>query len=158
MTAVLVHCLAVIRRDVRGIPADPDKCAAAALFHDASEIFTGDLPTPVKYFNPDIKASYKEVERISKDKLIRTLPAELIPAYAPLINEDMDACTRELVKAADKLSAYIKCVEELAGGNNEFKKAAEQTRDALNAMALPEVAYFLENFMHSFTLTIDELE
>ena len=158
MVAVLAHALAVIRRDVFGKPADPGLAATAALFHDAPEILTGDLPTPVKYYNPEIRDAYKQVEAFSANKLLGMLPEELRPAYAPLVREDYDPDTHALVKAADKLSAYIKCVEEVKAGNNEFKQAAEQTREALETSPLPEVAYFMEHFLPSFGLTLDELK
>lgn len=158
MVAVLAHGLAVIRRDVFGKPADPGLAAAAALFHDAPEILTGDLPTPVKYYNPEIRDAYKQVEVFSAGKLLDMLPEALRPAYEPLVREDYDPDTRALVKAADKMSAYIKCVEEVKAGNNEFRQAAEQTREALEQSALPEVAYFMEHFLPSFSLTLDELK
>ena len=157
MVAVLAHALAVIRREVFGKPADPGLAAAAALFHDAPEILTGDLPTPVKYYNPEIRDAYKQVEAFSAQKLLGMLPEHLRPAYEPLMSEDYDPSTRELVKAADKLSAYLKCVEEVKAGNNEFRQAAEQTRQALEASDLPEVAYFMEHFLPRFSLTLDEL-
>ena len=156
MVAVIAHALAVIRRDVYGTPCDPGVCAAAALFHDASEIFTGDMPTPVKYFNPDIMAAYKQVESIASQKLLATLPEELRPSYAPLLDTDGDV--KAIVKAADKLSAYIKCLEELKAGNDEFKNAAAQTLEKLHAFGMPEVDYFIENFIPAFELTLDELD
>ena len=156
MTAVLAHALAVIRRDIFGGSADPEKCATAALFHDASEIITGDLPTPVKYLNPEITGSYKAVERAAEAKLLEMLPNELQGAYKPVIScEDREV--EELVKAADKLSAYIKCVEELKAGNGEFRSAEEQIRGILEASTLPEVKYFMEHFMPAFGMTLDEL-
>ena len=157
MVAVLAHALAVIRRDVFGQAADPNLCAAAALYHDASEIFTGDLPTPVKYHNAEIMQAYKQVEHSAADKLLRLLPDALRPAYQPLLGE-LPADVKELVKAADKLSAYIKCQEELAAGNREFSKAARQTLDALEASPLPEVSYFMAHCMPAFRLTLDELD
>ena len=157
MVAVLAHTLAVIRRDVLGRPADPGLAAAAALYHDAPEILTGDLPTPIKYYSPDIRDAYKQVEQVSADKLLDMLPAELRGAYEPLVREDYDPDTRALVKAADKLSAYIKCVEELKAGNNEFRQAAEQTLEALKGYGLPEVDYFMDRFLPAFGLTLDEL-
>ena len=157
MVAVLAHGLAVIQRDILGQPADPDRCASAALFHDASEILTGDLPTPIKYYNPDIRAAYKQVERVSADKLLELLPEALRPSYAPLVRES-DPTVHDIVKAADKLSAYIKCVEELKAGNSEFAAAEKQTRQALVEMQLPCLDYFLAHFLDSFRLTLDELE
>ena len=157
MVAVLAHALAVIRRDVLGKQADPGLAAAAALYHDAPEILTGDLPTPIKYYSPDIRDAYKQVEKVSADKLAAMLPEELRPAFAPLLREDYDPDTRALVKAADKLSAYIKCVEELKAGNAEFRQAAEQTLETLKGYGLPEVDYFMEHFLPAFGLTLDEL-
>ena len=144
MVAVLAHGLALIRRDILGLPADPERCATAALFHDASEILTGDLPTPVKYYNPDIRAAYKQVE-------------PLRPSYAPLVRES-DPTVHDIVKAADKLSAHIKCIEELRAGNQEFASAAEQTRQALTDMHLPELDWFLEHCLDSFGKNLDQLE
>ena len=158
MVAVLAHALAVIRREVYGGDIDPGLAAAAALYHDAPEILTGDLPTPVKYFNPAIRTAYKAVEEVSADKLLSMLPEALRPAYAPLLREDCGPEIQALVKAADKLSAYIKCVEELKAGNAEFKQAEAQTRAVLEASPLPEVGYFMERFMPAFGLTLDELE
>ena len=157
MVAVLAHALAVIRRDVLGKKADPGLAAAAALYHDAPEILTGDLPTPIKYYSPDIRDAYRQVEKVSADKLAAMLPEELRGAFAPLLREDYDPDTRALVKAADKLSAYIKCVEELKAGNAEFRQAAEQTLEALKGYGLPEVDYFMEHFLPAFGLTLDEL-
>ena len=157
MVAVLAHALAVIRRDVFGREADPGLAAMAALYHDAPEILTGDLPTPIKYYSPDIRDAYKQVEKVSADKLAAMLPEELRGAFAPLLREDYDPDTRALVKAADKLSAYIKCVEELKAGNAEFRQAAEQTLEALKGYGLPEVDYFMDRFLPAFGLTLDEL-
>ena len=157
MVAVLAHGLALIQRDILGQPADPDRCATAALFHDASEILTGDLPTPIKYFNPEIKTAYKQVEAISCTKLLGLLPQELQKSYEPLLFES-EPKVAKIVKAADKLSAYLKCVEELKAGNTEFTQAEQQTRQALTDMHLPCLDYFMEHFLDSFRLTLDELE
>ena len=154
--AVLAHGLALIRRDILGLDADPERCATAALFHDASEILTGDLPTPIKYYNPDIKAAYKQVERVSGDKLLAMLPEELRESYAPLIHEE-DASVHSIVKAADKLSAHIKCIEELKAGNQECESASAQTRRALQEMDLPELNWFLEHCLPAFAKNLDEL-
>ena len=131
--------------------------AVAALYHDASEILTGDMPTPIKYDNPAIRNAYKDVEAVAEGKLLHMLPPELQGVYGPILTQS-DPEVRQVVKAADKLSAYIKCVEELKAGNNEFRQAAGQTRKALEGYELPEVTYFLETFMDSFSLTLDELQ
>ena len=158
MVAVLAHGLALIRRDILGLPGpDPDRCATAGLYHDASEILTGDLPTPVKYFNPEIKQAYKHVERVSGEKLLSMLPDALRASYEHLIQED-DPETLPIVKAADKLSAYIKCVEELKAGNQEFESAARQTMAAMKAMDRPELDYFLAEFLPAFSLNLDQLK
>lgn len=156
MVAVLAHALGIIRRDVFNQPCDPDKCAAAALYHDCSEILTGDLPTPIKYHSPEIMQAYKQVEEIANEKLINTLPKELRDAFSIYMHED-DADIKAIVKAADKLSAYIKCIEERKAGNNEFLSAEKQTRAKLDESDMPELKYFLENFIPAFELTLDEL-
>ena len=158
MVAVLAHSLAVIRNQVFGGHADPGRCAVYALYHDAPEILTGDLPTPVKYYNPAIKEAYKAVERVSADKLASLLPPELREVYVPLLREEADPETHAIVKAADKLSAYIKCMEELHAGNREFEQAQKQLRSVLDASPLPEVGYFMEHFLSPFGQTLDELQ
>ena len=158
MVAVLAHALAVIRNEIFGGQADPGKCAVYALYHDAPEILTGDLPTPVKYYNPEIKDAYKAVEAFAADKLTALLPPELQDIYAPLLREEADPETYALVKAADKLAAYIKCVEELVAGNEEYRQAEKQIRATLEQNPLPEVGYFMKHFMPAFGLTLDELQ
>ena len=157
MVAVIAHALAVIRRDVLGQEANPGQAAAAALFHDASEIFTGDMPTPIKYFDPDIMSAYKRLESVASQKLLSCLPHEMRPAYDPLLS-DCDAETKKLVKAADTLAAYIKCLEELKAGNLEFKLAAMQSKKKLEALDMPESEYFIRHFVPAFELTLDELD
>ena len=158
IVAVIAHALAVIRRDIFGCNADPGEVAAAALFHDASEIFTGDMPTPIKYHDPDIMNAYKRVESVASRKLISALPAEMRPAYLPLLSPCEGDGVAALVKAADKLAAYVKCLEELKTGNLEFRLAAEQSRQKLAALGMPEVEYFIEHFIPAFELTLDELD
>ena len=158
MVAVIAHALSVIRRDVLHGDADPCQAAAYALFHDASEIFTGDLPTPIKYHDPDIMSAYKRVETAASAKLLSSLPPEMRPAYEPLLSSAATDDTLALVKAADKLSAYIKCLEELKAGNLEFRLAAEQSRRKLEALQMPEVEYFINHFIPAFDLTLDELD
>ena len=155
--AVLAHALALIRRDILHLQGpDPDRCAVAALYHDASEILTGDLPTPIKYYNPEIKTAYKQVERVAGERLLTMLPSQLRESYAPLVMES-DEQIGIVVKAADKLSAYIKCVEEQKAGNTEFDSAAKQTMDSMQAMGLPELDWLLGNCLTPFSLNLDQL-
>ena len=155
--AVLAHALAVIRNEKFGGSVDAGAVAVAGLYHDASEILTGDMPTPIKYDNPAIRKAYKDVEAVAERKLLEMLPEELQDVYRSVLTGPGGE-VEQLVKAADKLSAYIKCVEELKAGNNEFREAAAQTRRALEAYDLPEVQYFMDTFMDSFALTLDELK
>ena len=155
--AVLAHALALIRRDILRLPTpDPDRCAVAALYHDASEILTGDLPTPIKYYNPDIKDAYKQVERVAGNRLLDMLPPALRASYEHLVLED-DQEMEPFVKGADKLSAYIKCVEEQKAGNTEFDSAAAVTMEALKAMHREELEWFIENCLPAFSLNLDQL-
>jgi 5'-deoxynucleotidase len=158
-TAVTAHALAVIGKEKFGKDIDPGQIAAVALFHDASEIITGDLPTPVKYNNPAIRSAYKSIEQAAADSLLQMLPGELRPSYKILFDfETDDPELYRYVKAADKISAYIKCVEELRGGNDEFRRAAIQTREAIAKMAMPEADYYMEQFAPAFSLSLDELQ
>lgn len=138
-------------------PLDLGTGVLLAIYHDAAEILTGDLPTPIKYYDPEIRDAYKKVEEFSAGKLLAMLPEQLRPAFSPLLREDYDPDTKALVKAADKLSAHIKCLEELKAGNSEFQQAARQTLDALKGYNLPEVDYFLEHFLPAFGMTLDEM-
>lgn len=158
MVAVLAHALAVIGKEKFGSTVDPGEAAVAGLYHDAPEILTGDLPTPVKYDNPAIKDAYKAVEAVAADKLLSMLPGELQGAFAPYVREELEPQLLAVVKAADKLAAHIKCLEELKAGNAEFKLAARQTRDALDRMELPALDYFIKHFLPGFELTLDELQ
>lgn len=157
MVAVIAHALGVIRREVFGLECDPNALAAAALFHDAPEIITGDLPTPVKYHSGDLTAAYKEVERGAAEKLVSMLPVELQSAYEPLISGKVGDGAEKLVKAADRLSAYIKCIEERKAGNLEFLSAERQTLERIRSMELPEAEYFLEHFIPAFEQDLDGL-
>ena len=155
--AVLAHALALIRRDILKLEGpDPDRCAVAALYHDASEILTGDLPTPIKYYNPDIKVAYKQVERIAGERLLTMLPQQLRDSYEHLVLEDEET-VNPIVKAADKLSAYIKCIEEQKGGNSEFDSAAAQTMASMKEMQLPELDWFIDECLPAFSLNLDQL-
>lgn len=157
MVAVIAHALGVIRRDVFGVDCDPAEYAAVALYHDSSEILTGDLPTPIKYHSREIREAYSQIEQLACDKLLDTLPDALRGAFGELLSGETAARCHDLVKAADKLSAYIKCIEERKAGNDEFLSAEKQTRAILERSELPEVGYFLEHFIPAFELTLDEL-
>ena len=155
--AVLAHALALIRREILGLEGpDPDKCAVAALYHDVTETLTGDMPTPIKYYNPQIKEAYKQVERIAGERLLEMLPQELRAHYSSYILED-DAAVDGIVKAADKLSAYIKCVEEQKAGTSEFESAAVQTMSAMKAMERPELDWFIRECLPAYSLNLDQL-
>ena len=155
--AVLAHALALIRRDILHLEGpDPDRCAVSALYHDASEVLTGDLPTPIKYHNPDIKAAYKQVERIAGERILDMAPAPLRDCYAAYILDE-DAEVQPIVKAADKLSAYIKCIEEQKAGNTEFDFAAKLSMDAMIEMDLPELNWFIAECLPAFSLNLDQL-
>ena len=154
--AVLAHALAVIENRYFGGRIDPGAVAVAALYHDASEILTGDMPTPIKYDNPDIQSAYKDVEAVAEKKLLSMLPPDLRPDFEEAVTIP-DPEIHAIVKAADKLSAYLKCVEELKAGNTEFKKAKEQTCAALCKNPSPALKYFMEHFLDVAELTLDEL-
>lgn len=157
MVAVLAHALGLIRRDVLHQPCDPEHLAAVALYHDAPEILTGDLPTPIKYHSASIKNAYDEVESVAVERLLDELPDALRPAYRDLLTAPQRAGEYALVKAADRLAAYIKCVEERKAGNLEFSSAEAASLRKLEALELPEVSYFLEHFMPGFEKNLDEL-
>lgn len=157
-TAVIAHSLAVLRNTRFGGRADADRAAVLALFHDATEIITGDLPTPVKYYSPKIRAAYGEVESVAQEKLLSLLPEDLKESYRPLLGspDEDDRELLPLIKAADKLSALIKCTEEKRMGNSEFSSAEAALRKAVEAMHLPEADVFLQEFLPSYGLTLDE--
>ncbi len=154
--AVLAHALATIANARCGKNYNVDRAAVLGMFHDAHEILTGDMPTPVKYQNPAIETAFKGVESAANDQLLAMLPADLQGTYEPLLREE-DAVLRPLVKAADKLSALIKCVEERKAGNLEFQIAEQSVREMLLKMDLPEVQIFIEEFLPAFELTLDEM-
>jgi 5'-deoxynucleotidase len=158
--ALIAHALALTRNRLFGGSIDADRVAALALYHDASEVLTGDLPRPVKYFNPDIEQAYHRIETVARRTLLDMAPEPLRADYRVLlgVDEGADRAARELVEAADKLCAYVKCLEEVAAGNPEFSRAEAVLRRTVESMALPEVRYFLETFVPSFKLTLDELK
>ncbi len=154
--AFIAHALALIKNHRFGGNIDANAVAVAAMFHDTSEIITGDMPTPIKYYNANIKNVYKEIESIAENRLISLLPEDLRDDFAPLYNPDETTAT--LVKAADKISALIKCIEEKNSGNQEFRSAEISTLNAIKELNLPEVNVFLEEFLQSYSLTLDELK
>ena len=154
-TAFIAHALAVIGREVYGRDTDPERAAVCAMYHDSPEILTGDMPTPVKYFTPGLRSAYAEVELKAGERLLSMLPEQLRPAYRELLVPDEESPERRYVKAADKLSALIKCIEERKAGNMEFSAAEQSTLAALHAMELPEAEYFIDNFIPAYSLTLD---
>lgn len=156
--AVIAHALAIIGNTYYGRSYDPDRVASLALFHDAPEVFTGDLPTPIKYFSNETKQDYAVIEKHAIDTLLSKLPEELRPVYASLLDPtDADAESLKLVKIADKLCAYIKCLTEEAAGNKDFISARKSTEAILDGIDSPELKYFKDNLLEAFTLTIDEM-
>ena len=154
--AQIAHALALVRNRRFGGSVNPDRVSVLALYHDAGEVLTGDLPSPIKYFNPEIRKAYHEIESSAVEKLVAMVPEELADEYRSVLSPSDDEHIR-IVKAADKLCAYIKCLEETAAGNREFSRAELSLRKAVDALDLPEVRYFLETFVPSFKLTLDEL-
>lgn len=158
--AVIAHALGLIAVEIFRKDVSAEKLAVLALYHDAGEILTGDMPTPVKYLNPDIKKEYKAVERLAAEKLLSLVPEELRNSYElPLLGEYQDGKSYEfkLLKAADSLSAYIKCIEERKAGNLEFLSAEAQSLEKIRAMNLEEAEYFIDKFIPAFELNLDEL-
>ncbi len=156
--AFLAHALAVIENKVFGGSLDVEKCVLYAVYHECPEVLTGDLPTPIKYFNRSITGAYKDIESEACDRLLSALPKELEEELAPFVKPDTGSEEWKTVKAADRLSAYIKCLEERRCGNSEFEKAEKSIRDDIASRGMRSVDYFMENFIPAFTLTLDELE
>lgn len=156
--AMLTHALAVINNRVFGGCADAEKAVLYAVYHECGEVMTGDLPTPIKYYNNSIQGAYKNLEERACDKLIATLPEELRGDMSRFMKPDTNSYEYVLMKAGDRLAAYVKCLEELRCGNSEFVKAKKSIEDDLHSRNIPEVEYFFENFIESFSLTLDELE
>ena len=158
-TAMLAHALASIGNEIFGKRYNADRAVTLALFHDATEVYTGDMPTPVKYYSPEIRDSYKRMEAEAASRLCTTLPLQLRHVYEPIIcgGNDGDARLRKIVKAADTLSAYIKCLSELGAGNSEFEIAASSTKKKLENMHMPELDWFIENMLQAFTVPLDSI-
>lgn len=154
-TAFIAHAIAVIENKRLGGNTNAERAAVMALFHDTTEIITGDLPTPVKYYNEDIKTAYKEMERVAENRLLNLLPEDLKGEFNDIFNEkDEHLC--KIVKAADKISALIKCKDELSLGNREFAAAFDSTAKAVKELGLPAADIFVEEFLESFSLSLDE--
>ena len=154
--AMIAHAIAVIARDRYGKQVDPEHVLSLAVYHDATEVMTGDLPTPVKYHNDELRGAYHRLEELSADRLLALLPEDLQPAFTPYMKQET-GYDHTLVKAADRISAYIKCLEEQRAGNREFDYAAENIRKSISAIDLPEVRDFLAEFLPAFDMTLDEL-
>ena len=154
---MLAHALAVIKNELYGGKVDVAKTVLYALYHETGEVMTGDLPTPIKYYNPEIHGAYKDLERTACEKMVNMLPEPLKDAVSPFVLADETSEEYAIVKAADRLSAYIKCLEELRSGNGEFSKAKKSIEEDLHSRNLPEVEYFFKHFIPSFSLTLDEL-
>ena len=156
--AMVAHAMALIENRKFGGQLDPNQIAVMALYHDATEVLTGDLPTPIKYHNPAIASEYKKIEKLAEQRLLAMLPAEFIEDFRPLLDSSQqELAAARLVKAADTLCAYSKCLEELAAGNHEFELAKRRLEKMLDERMTPTVRYFLEVFMPSFALTLDEM-
>lgn len=156
--AMFAHALAVINNKILGGDANPEKAACYAMYHEASEVITGDLPTPIKYYNKELTTAYKELEQIAVERLTGMLPEELRETYEEYLSPDVSSQEYKLVKIADKLAAYLKCVEEIKCGNKEFVKAERTTKSALKQMKSKELDYFMEHFAPAFSVTLDELD
>lgn len=155
--AIIAHGLAVIGNKKFGKNYNAERAALLAIYHDTTEVITGDMPTPVKYYNDDIKNVYKNIEHIAGERLLAMLPDEFQDEYKPFFEKtEQDAELWQLVKAADKIDALIKCIEETRMGNKEFEKALESQKKKIDKIKLDEVIYFKENFLNAYYLTLDE--
>ena len=154
--AMIAHAIAVIARDRYGKQVDPEHVLSLAVYHDATEVMTGDLPTPVKYHNDELRGAYHRLESLSADRLLALLPEDLQPAFTPYMKQE-SGYEHTLVKSADRISACIKCMEEQRAGNREFDYAAENIRRSISSIDLPEVKDFLTDFLPAFDMTLDEL-
>ncbi len=156
--AIIAHALVTVHNQLFGGNADVLKTVLYAVYHETAEVMTGDLPTPIKYYNKSIHGAYKQLERNACEKMVQMLPSELQEGLSPYVLADEECLEYTFVKAADKFSAYIKCLEELRSGNKEFAKAKKSIEEDLHARNMPEVEYFFKHFIPSFNLTLDELE
>ena len=154
--AMIAHAIAVIARDRYGKDVNPEHVLSLAVYHDATEVMTGDLPTPVKYHNDELRGAYHRLESLSAGRLLALLPEDMQPAFGPYMIQE-PGYEHTLVKSADRISAFIKCMEEQRAGNHEFDYAAANVRKSIEAIDLPEVRDFLQDFLPAFDMTLDEL-
>ena len=157
-TAYVAHALAVIRNEYFGGHADVGRVLEIALYHDLSETITGDMPTPVKHFNPEMRNLYGGFEKKAKQRLLATLPQEMKKSYSDFVDPDTDSCEYKIVKAADKISAYLKCLEETKSGNSEFRRAMEGKKEELFSCDMEEVRFFMVIIIPVYMLTLDDLD
>ncbi len=155
-TAMIAHMLALIGNKIYEKNYNVDSIAVKAMYHEASEIITGDLPTPIKYYNPEIKTAYKEIEKIATEQICKMLPNEFEEDFLPILNVQ-DTEEKKLIKYADRICAYLKCVEEVNAGNNEFIDAQNSIKQDIDKIDSPEVKYFMDNFVSGFDLSLDKL-
>ena len=156
--AVIAHALALINNKIYGGNVDANKTVLLAQYHEVGEVITGDLPTPIKYFNPEIQSAYKDLEKNASERILNMLPDTLKEEYTEYVLPDVNTYEYKLVKSADRIAAYLKCVEEVKAGNSEFKKAKTSIGNDIKSIKLPEVDYYLKHFAPAFELTLDELE
>ena len=154
--AMIAHAIAILGRDNYGRQVNPEHVLALGVYHDVSEVITGDMPTPVKYQTDELRKSYKDVERMANERLLSMLPEGMRPAYVPYLSAPADY-DRQILKAADSISAYLKCLEEKRAGNREFDNAAAQTYEAMIAMDRPELNWFIDHCLSTFNRNLDEL-
>lgn len=155
--AVIAHALALIGNREFGKNYNPERAALLALYHDTTEVITGDMPTPVKYYNDEIKSVYKDIEKTAGDRLLKMLPDDYKQDYVSLFHKsDEDKQLWKLVKAADKISALVKCIEENRMGNREFDIAIKSQEQKIADIDMPEVKFFSEHFLKAYYLTLDE--
>lgn len=155
--AVIAHALALIGNREFGKNYNPERAALLALYHDTTEVITGDMPTPVKYYNDEIKSVYKDIEETAGDRLLKMLPDDYKQDYVPLFHKsDEDKQLWKLVKSADKISALVKCIEENRMGNREFDIALKSQEQKIADIDMPEVKFFSEHFLKAYYLTLDE--
>lgn len=154
--AVVAHALALMTNRYYGGQVDVNRCVLLAVYHDVPEILTGDMPTPVKYYNPAIREAYRQVEQSACEKLLEMLPEDLRGEYSPLLMSEDDSTEWRIVKAADKISALIKCIEEVGQGNREFASARRATEQAIREMHMPAAEEFLEKYIPAYELPLDD--